>query len=106
MTILAIEHIVTSPNVCSGKPRINGTRMRVQDVVYYNQAGWSIDRIGAEFDLTPGQIHAALSYYFDHKDQIDADIRDDADFANQVAGKYQEIKRNIEARKTNQKPTT
>jgi uncharacterized protein (DUF433 family) len=99
MTILAIEHIVTSPNVNSGKPRIAETRMRVQDVVYYHHAGWSIDRIGAEFDLTLGQIHAALSYYFDHKDEIDADIREDDKFAREVSGKYQETKRRIQERK-------
>ena len=28
------------------------------------------------FDLTPGQVHAALSYYFDHKEQIDQEIRE------------------------------
>lgn len=28
------------------------------------------------FDLTRGQVHAALSYYFDHQQQIDQEIED------------------------------
>jgi uncharacterized protein (DUF433 family) len=99
MAILAIEHIVSTSDTCAGKPRIDGTRMRVQDVVYYYQAGWDTAKISEQFYLTQGQVHAALSYYYDHKDAIEADLRADEEFARQVEGQYQEQKRQIESRK-------
>jgi len=63
MGILKIEHIVKMPNVCGGEPRIDGTRMRVHDLAIYYQAEMTVEEICESFDLTPGQVHAALSYY-------------------------------------------
>jgi uncharacterized protein (DUF433 family) len=103
MTVLKIEHIVQTPDVCFGKPRIDGTRMRVKDVVYYHRVGWSVEKIRDEFDLTPGQIYAALSYYFDHKAEIDDDMRHDDEYAQRTAGHTDEVKRRIQARRNDPK---
>jgi len=35
-------------------------------------------------DLTLGQVHAALSYLFDHREEIVAGLKEDEDFANQM----------------------
>src|SRR5437763_1430697 len=109
MTILTIEHIVSTPDTCFGKPRIAGTRTRVKDIVgWYYRAGWTIETISDQFDLTPGQIFAALSYYADHQAEIDDDIRQDEDFTqtllaspdHQVAQKRrQEIENDLRTRK-------
>jgi hypothetical protein len=38
--------------------------------------GMSVDEILQSLPhLSPAQVHAALAYYFDHKAQIDRDIR-------------------------------
>ena len=63
MTVLAIEYIISTPDTCSSKPRIASTRTRVLDIAYFHNAGWSIEKIAYELELTPAQIHAALSYY-------------------------------------------
>lgn len=76
MTVLAQTHIVATPDTCFGKPRIDGHRIRVQDIAVqreYHQL--TPEQIADEYDLTLGQVHSALSYYYDHRAQIDGDIR-------------------------------
>ena len=70
------QHITSTPGVCGGKPCITGTRIRVQDIYVWNQLeGRSPDEIVHEFpQLTPADVHAALSYFWDNRDAILADI--------------------------------
>ena len=76
-TIHPIIHIVSTPGVRGGQPRIDGHRITVADVAlaYEGARGrWGTGRIAEEFGLTLGQIHAALSYYFDYQTAIDRQI--------------------------------
>jgi len=61
---------------------IAGTRIRVQDIYAMSEVhGHSPDQIVAELPhLTLGQVHAALAYYFDHRDQILQELREDDEF--------------------------
>lgn len=71
------EHIEISPGVCGGKPRIAGTRIRVQDIyVWHELQGQSADEVVSQFPhLTPADVHAALTYYFDHRDEIQQQMK-------------------------------
>lgn len=71
-------HIVSTPGTCGGKPRIAGTRIRVQDMVVWHEAwGLSPEEIVTDFpQLTLAQIHAALAYYYDHREEIRQHMRD------------------------------
>ena len=72
-TVLAIEHIVKTPGVCGGDPRVAGRRITVDFVVnYIERLKGSVEEMTEAFDLTPAQIHAALAYYYDHREEIDA----------------------------------
>src|SRR5918996_3679185 len=53
---------------------IDGTRHRVIDIVADHMAhGYSAAQIVEQYpDLTPAQVHAALTYYYDHQDAMDA----------------------------------
>lgn len=77
-------HIELRPNR-DGQQRayIAGTRIRVQDVYAYAEIqGLSADAIVEQLpQLTLGQVHAALSYYFDHRDEILGELREDEAFA-------------------------
>ena len=75
-------HIVVRPGHCGGKPHIAGHRVKVEHVaVWHERLGKSPDEIAAEHPgLTLADVHAALSYYYDHREQIDADIRADQVF--------------------------
>ena len=107
-TILPIEHIVSDPEIRSGKPHIKGTGIRVQDVAMYYNGGWSIETIVDQLTLTLGQVTAALSYYFDHKEEIDQTMRDADAKVQAYIEKHgggvtiDEYKRRMEARKANQ----
>ena len=57
------DHIVSTPDVLRGKPRIKGTRIPVSLVLGYLASGRTFDEIIKEFpDLTKDQIAACLDY--------------------------------------------
>ena len=60
-----------------------GTRIRVQDVaVEHEFEGLTPEQIALEFpQLTLGQVHAALAYFFDHRDEIIAEMKADSVFS-------------------------
>src|SRR5918911_1271507 len=69
----AYEHIVIN---AASIPVIEGTTTKVielvRDVLAY---GWSPDELHFQPPhLTLGQIHSALAYYWDHKEELDRDI--------------------------------
>ena len=68
--------ITKTPGVCGGKARIDGHRVRVQDIVTdYEWNGLSPDEICQQYPtITLAQVHAALSYYYEHRDEIQADL--------------------------------
>lgn len=66
-------HIEETPGVCGNKPRIAGTRIRVQDIViWHERMSLSADEIASQHpQVTLADIYAALAYYHDHREQID-----------------------------------
>jgi uncharacterized protein (DUF433 family) len=71
--IQAIEYIVKTPGFRDGEPHFAGRHLAVETVVNaYVNGGLSIEDIVRGYDLTPAQIYAALSYYYDHQDEIRA----------------------------------
>ncbi|MEW6580731.1 MAG: DUF433 domain-containing protein [Chloroflexota bacterium] len=76
-TIHSINLIASDPDVRGGRPCIAGTGIRVLDVVtvmlFHDQTP---AEIAEAYALTLAQVHAALAYYYEHKAEIDADIRE------------------------------
>ena len=73
-------HITADPEVCHGRPCITGTRVRVMDIVASHEQGVSPDQLQDYFatrPLTLAEVYAALAYYNDHKDEIEADFAED-----------------------------
>jgi uncharacterized protein (DUF433 family) len=65
-------HIVRVPGVVGGRPAIKGTRISVDFLADLLEAGWSPQDILESYPhLTPAGVYDALSYYFDHQDEID-----------------------------------
>ena len=68
-------HVERRPGVQGGRPVIRGTRVLVSTLVVTYRGGASIEDLLADFPhLRPAQIHDALSYYYDHQDEIDREI--------------------------------
>jgi uncharacterized protein (DUF433 family) len=78
-------HITKNPQVCSGRACIEGTRIRVMDIVAMRREGVSPERIAEEFTSLSGveDVYAALLYYGDHKDEIESDFAEDARLAEE-----------------------
>ncbi len=77
---LQYAHITSNPEIAHGAPLIEGTRIKVRTIAGYYQMGMDVDDILATLPhLLPAQVHSALAYYFDHQDEIDADLRDSSD---------------------------
>lgn len=74
--VLSIDHIVRDPDKHGGKPHIAGKGLTVQYIAELYKLDYTVDDLVEGFDLTPGQVHAALSYYFDHQAEIDEAIRE------------------------------
>jgi uncharacterized protein (DUF433 family) len=74
---ISIQHIEVTPDIAGGKPRIAGHRITVHDItIWHERMGKSADEIAAEYDLTLADIYAALTYYFDHREEIDRNIEE------------------------------
>ena len=73
VTSTTYEHVQLEAN---GTPIVSGTTMKVVELVMAQMAyGWSPEELHFQHpDLTLGQIHSALAYYWDHKEELDADI--------------------------------
>ena len=79
-------HIEINEKVCGGKPCIAGSRIKVQQVVLeYERLGWTADEIcDAHPSIGLADVHAALMYYYDNKEKIEEDIREDEEFTNRL----------------------
>lgn len=81
-------HIEVTPGVAGGKPRIAGHRITVQDIViWHERIGIGADEIATEHGLTLSDIYAALTYYYDHRKEIDESIRTDETFIAELRRK-------------------
>jgi uncharacterized protein (DUF433 family) len=77
-------HIVKRPGYCGGKAAIDNTRVRVNNVVFLHNQGKNPEEIRVTYpDLSLAQVHAALAYYYDHKEEIEAELAADADWADE-----------------------
>jgi uncharacterized protein (DUF433 family) len=86
---LDYPRIVSTPGTCGGKPRIDGHRIKVSQIaVMYERMGMSPDEIVTELPtITLSQVHAALAYYYDHKQEIDAEVEEGKRFVEELKAK-------------------
>ena len=81
MDIMTIPHIAISQDVAGGKPRIAGHRITVQHIViWHERMGLSADEIASNHGLSLAEIYAALTYYYDHRQEIDEAILADESY--------------------------
>lgn len=87
------QQITKTPGVCGGKACIAGHRVRVMDVVAcYAMRGMAPEEIvGAFPGITLSDVHSALAYYYDHREEIDADFRHDREVAESLRHRFPSI---------------
>ena len=65
-------HIVCLEGICGGEPVIDGLRVGVRHVATLYLQGETIQDMAEALGLTEAQVVHALSYFFDHRDEITA----------------------------------
>src|SRR5271157_2596212 len=83
------EYIGIRPGYCGGEPHILGHRIQVRHIaVWHDQMGMTPTEIAATYPtITLAQVHAALAYYYDHRDEIRAAIEDEHRFVEELKAK-------------------
>lgn len=71
-------YITTDKSISKGSPVIVGTRTRILDIVIeYEYLGSTPDEIvDAHPHLSLPQVHDALSFYYEHSEELDMEIRE------------------------------
>lgn len=87
MDSVLVKHIEKTAGICGGRACIAGHRIRVQDiVVWHEKRDYSPDEI---VDMFPGiglaDVYAALTYYFDNRQEIDDEFQKSDEWAERVA---------------------
>lgn len=80
---LSHRYVRHRPGVCGGSPTVEGTRIPVRAIVEcVYRLGLTPEEMARKWSrLTLAKIHDALSYYHDHKREIDGEIRRDEQLA-------------------------
>lgn len=69
-------YIAHKADTCGGRAIITGTRIEVSLIAWHHKQGRTVDEILQNYPhLTPAQVHDALSYCFDHQQEIEEEIR-------------------------------
>jgi uncharacterized protein (DUF433 family) len=77
--LVKTEHpyIIRNPEICGGSPTVVSTRITVRLIASRTKYGDSAEDILRDYPhLSLAQIHDAISYYFDHRDEIEKEINE------------------------------
>lgn len=70
-------YIETLEDVCSGEPVLKGTRIAVKTIIGWVRKGKEVEDIVTMYpNVNHAMVYDALSYYYDHKDEIDSLLRE------------------------------
>lgn len=76
--VVASAQITKTPGVCGGQAVIDGTRIRVKNIAVLLKAGQTPQQILGQYpSLNLAQVHYAIGYYYEHQDEIEAEITAD-----------------------------
>jgi uncharacterized protein (DUF433 family) len=89
-------HIIRSPGVLGGEPRIEGHRIRVRDIAASRDLGGLTPGeivAGVYPQLTLAQVYAALAYYEDHRREIDGASEEESMFVERFLNEHPQLVR-------------
>jgi uncharacterized protein (DUF433 family) len=79
------SHIETTAGICNGQPRVAGHRITVRQIVtWHDRMSMSADEIASRYELSIADVYAALAYYFDHREEVDAAASADTTFTEEL----------------------
>lgn len=67
--------LVSSPDICGGRLRIDGTRITVNQMAVLYKEGSSPEEIADQYPhLTLAQVYTALAYYHANREEVEAEL--------------------------------
>lgn len=103
------EHIGIRPGYCGGKAHILGHRVKVEHIaIMHIHRRMSPAAIVEDIPtITLAQVHAALAYFYDHRKEIEAEIREADEFVERLrAGQPSILERIQQMRSKAEPPST
>ena len=90
MSTVEYAHITIGPD---NVPMLTGTHVKLVEIVLDHLAhGSDAQEIHREFPhLSLGQIHSALAYYYDHQDEVDAEISQRMQRSEELRRKFETL---------------
>jgi uncharacterized protein (DUF433 family) len=89
MNITATAVLTSSPDVCGGRLRIDGTRITVNQIVTLYKRGYSAEEIADQYPhVTLAQVYTALAYYHNNRAEVEADLVAEATEAARLEQEY------------------
>ncbi len=73
-----VMHIARDPDVLGGKPHVERRRIAVHHIAWWYLQGVSPEELARDYDLTPSDARAALTYYYDHQAEVDRELAGEA----------------------------
>ncbi|MDW8327056.1 MAG: DUF433 domain-containing protein [Anaerolineales bacterium] len=68
-------YVIRMPGVAGGRPVVRNSRTAVWHIARLFRAGYTASEIAQEFEhLSLAAIYDAISYYLDHRSEVDGDI--------------------------------
>ncbi len=82
--------IVKNKNIRNGRPIISGTGITVHRIAIWYNLGHSPEEIVANLPhLTLTNVFAALTYYFQHKQEIGLEIKKENELAEMLESQFE-----------------
>ena len=81
--------LVSSPEVCGGRLRIEGTRITVNQIVVCYKQGYSPEEIVGQYpNLSLAQVYTALAHYHTNQEEVEADLAVEREEAAQLEQEF------------------
>jgi uncharacterized protein (DUF433 family) len=91
-TLEPIEYIEIVEGRLGKKVRVVGTILTIDEIAAMHNNGCTVEWFLENYaDLTSAKLYAALSYYYNHKDEIDARNQERNHLAEQVGTPLDEL---------------
>jgi uncharacterized protein (DUF433 family) len=86
--------LASSPNVCGGRLRIEGTRITVNQIAVLCKEGLSAEEISKEYPhLSLAQIYASLAYYYANQEEMEKVLQEEEEEGKALKKAFLEKKR-------------
>lgn len=77
--------ISNKPGICGGKSCIDGTRIRVIDIIErYKILGEKVEEIAANYGIPVEAVLAALSYYYQNPEKIQEELKREKELIQKI----------------------